>query len=78
VLPRQSKENIVNPYIIGDTHILMLGFIASLLAASVFVTLATWKEMPISTTHAIIGALVGFGLVANGQACINWGKNLLK
>lgn len=68
------KGNIVNPYIIGDTHILMLGFIASLLAASVFVTLATWKEMPISTTHAIIGALVGFGLVANGQACINWGK----
>lgn len=68
------KGNIVDPYMVGDSHVLMLGFIASLLAASFFVTLATWKEMPISTTHAIIGALVGFGLVAGGQACINWGK----
>ena len=68
------KGNIVDPCIIGDSHILMLGFIASLLAASFFVTLATWKEMPISTTHAIIGALVGFGLVAGGETCINWGK----
>lgn len=68
------KGNIVDPCIIGNSHILMLGFIASLLAASFFVTLATWKEMPISTTHAIIGALVGFGLVAGGETCINWGK----
>ena len=68
------KGNIVDPGIVSDSHILMLGFIASLIAASFFVTLATWKEMPISTTHAIIGALVGFGLVAGGEACINWGK----
>ena len=68
------KGNIVDPCIINDSHTLILGFIASLLAASVFVTLATWKEMPISTTHAIIGALVGFGLLAGGETCINWGK----
>ncbi|KYK25176.1 phosphate permease [Thermoplasmatales archaeon SM1-50] len=70
------KGNIVNPNMIGDSHVLMLGFIASLLAASFFVTLATWKEMPISTTHSIIGALVGFGIIAGGDACINWGKLL--
>lgn len=68
------KGNIVNPCVIGDSHTMLLGFIASLLAASFFVTLATWKEMPISTTHAIIGALVGFGLVAGGETCINWMK----
>lgn len=68
------KSNIVDPMRIGDAQILLLGFIASLVAASLFVTLATWKEMPISTTHSIIGALVGFGIVAGGQACINWGK----
>ncbi len=68
------KGNIVNPNMIGDSHVMMLGFIASLLAASFFVTLATWKEMPISTTHSIIGALVGFGIIAGGDACINWGK----
>jgi PiT family inorganic phosphate transporter len=68
------KGNIVDPSIIGDSYVLMLGFIASLIASSIFITLATWKEMPISTTHAIIGALVGFGLVARGEACINWWK----
>jgi len=68
------KGNIVYPHMIGDNQVMILGFVASLLAASFFVTLATWKEMPISTTHAIVGALVGFGLVAGGETCINWGK----
>jgi len=68
------RGNIVNPKTIGDPHILLLGFVSSLIAASIFVTLSTWKEMPISTTHSIIGALLGFGLVANGPSCINWSK----
>ena len=53
---------------------LLLGFIASLLAAAIWVTLSTWKEMPISTTHSIIGALMGFGLIAGGVSIVNWGK----
>ena len=53
---------------------LILGFLASLLAAAIWVTLSTWKEMPISTTHSIIGALVGFGLIQWGVNCVNWGK----
>jgi PiT family inorganic phosphate transporter len=57
-----------------DNHILLLGFVASLLAAAIWVTLSTWKEMPISTTHSIIGALMGFGLIAGGTSSIMWGK----
>ena len=57
-----------------DNHILLLGFIASLLAAAFWVTLSTWKEMPISTTHSIVGSLIGFGLVAGGFQTIMWGK----
>ena len=57
-----------------DTHILLLGFIASLLAAAIWVTLSTWKEMPISTTHSIIGALMGFGLIAGGTSSVMWDK----
>ena len=68
------KGNIVNPELIGNTTYLLLGFIASLLAASIFVMLSTWKEMPISTTHSVIGAMVGFGIVASGLTCINWTK----
>jgi len=68
------KGKIVNTGMIVDPHVLLLGFIASLLAAAFWVTLATWKEMPISTTHSIIGALVGFGIVAGGMSSINWAK----
>lgn len=57
-----------------DNHTLLLGFIACLLAASLWVTLSTWKEMPISTTHSIIGALVGFGIIAGGTSSVIWGK----
>lgn len=58
----------------ADTNALILGFAAALLAAAIWVTLSTWKEMPISTTHSVIGALVGFGLIQWGVRCVNWGK----
>lgn len=57
-----------------DTHLLLLGFIASLLAAAIWVTISTWKSMPISTTHSIIGALMGFGLIAGGTSSVMWDK----
>ena len=57
-----------------STHVILLGFVASLLAAALWVTLSTWKEMPISTTHSIIGALMGFGLIAGGTSTVIWSK----
>ena len=57
-----------------ESHLLLLGFVASLLAAALWVTLSTWKSMPISTTHSIIGALVGFGLIVGGTSTVMWGK----
>lgn len=68
------KGGIVKADFIVDPNTLMLGFIAALLAAALWVTLSTWKEMPISTTHSIIGAFVGFGITAGGISCVAWGK----
>ncbi|EMR75674.1 phosphate/sulfate permease [Thermoplasmatales archaeon SCGC AB-540-F20] len=68
------KGKIVNTEMIADPQILLLGFIASLLAAALWVTLSTWKSMPVSTTHSIIGALMGFGLIAGGMSSVNWGS----
>lgn len=65
------KGKIISTDIIAP-DVLLLGFIASLLAAAIWVTLATWKEMPISTTHSIIGALMGFGIIAGGTSSVNW------
>ena len=59
------KSDIVNVDAISP-NLLVLGFISALLAAAIWATLSSWKEMPISTTHSIIGALMGFGIIAGG------------
>jgi len=66
------SKGVVDPSAVGDVHTLMLGMLATLLASGIWVTIATWRSMPVSTTHSIIGALVGFGLVASGPGAIDW------
>ncbi len=58
----------------GDYRIVIIGMLASLLAAAIGVTLSTWKELPVSTSHFIVGAVMGFGLIAGGTAGIDWTK----
>ena len=67
------KGKIININVISP-ETLLLGFISSLLAAAIWVTISTWKEMPISTTHSIIGALMGFGIISCGVSSVNWGQ----
>jgi PiT family inorganic phosphate transporter len=67
------SKGIVDPNDIGDARLVMLGALAAILAASIWVTLATWKSMPISTTHSIVGAMIGFGLIAGGWGVVSWG-----
>jgi PiT family inorganic phosphate transporter len=55
-------------------NILMYGMLASLLAAGVWLQIATYFGWPVSTTHSIVGAIVGFGVVAGGGAGVDWGK----
>ncbi|MDI6839321.1 MAG: inorganic phosphate transporter [bacterium] len=68
------RKGIINPTFIPNPKIMILGALSSLLAAAIWVTLATWKAMPVSTTHSIVGALVGFGLLIGGPYCVNWKK----
>jgi PiT family inorganic phosphate transporter len=48
--------------------------LAALLASALWVSFATWKSLPVSTTHSIVGAMIGFGIMAGGFSAINWGK----
>ncbi len=68
------SKGIVDPNAIGDPTKVMFGALAAILAAAIWVTLATWKSMPISTTHSIVGAMIGFGLIAGGAGVVSWGK----
>ena len=69
------KGSIVRPDVFTDSPILFAhGMLASLLAASLWLHLATFLGQPVSTTHAIIGAVIGFGVVAVGPSAVMWSK----
>jgi PiT family inorganic phosphate transporter len=71
------RKNIVDPSVLSDPHTVALGLLAALLAASFWVFFATWRQLPVSTTHSVVGAMIGFGLITGGVAVIQWAKVLL-
>ncbi|WP_456386381.1 inorganic phosphate transporter [Desulfolithobacter sp.] len=54
--------------------ILVIGMSAALLSAAFWLNLSTMYGMPVSTTHSIVGAVAGFGVVAAGWQAVNWTK----
>ncbi|MFH1351808.1 MAG: inorganic phosphate transporter, partial [Pseudomonadota bacterium] len=69
-----SKGMIDPALFTGEPNKLMLGMFAALFAAGVWVNLATYLGLPVSTTHAIVGAVVGFGVLSVGAGAVSWGK----
>lgn len=55
-------------------ELLVYGMLAALLAAGCWLLIASSKGWPVSTTHSIIGAIVGFAIVGIGMHSVNWGK----
>jgi PiT family inorganic phosphate transporter len=68
------RKGIVSTEVMSDPHTALIGALAALLAAALWVSFATWKSLPVSTTHSIVGAMIGFGIMAGGFSVINWGK----
>ncbi|MFI0397359.1 inorganic phosphate transporter [Paracoccus jiaweipingae] len=46
--------------------------LAALLAAAIWISLATWSRAPVSTTHSIVGGIAGAGIAAQGLAAVEW------
>ncbi|MCP5229094.1 inorganic phosphate transporter [Accumulibacter sp.] len=55
-------------------ELLMLGMLAALLAAAIWLMVATMRGWPVSTTHSIVGAVVGVGVAAVGMEAVQWDK----
>jgi PiT family inorganic phosphate transporter len=53
--------------------LLALGMLAALLSAGLWLNLATYLSLPVSTTHSIVGALIGIGIVSLGLDGVDWG-----
>jgi PiT family inorganic phosphate transporter len=56
----------------GDPMVIAIGMTCCLLAAALWLNIATYSGWPVSTTHSIVGAVVGFGLIAGGFDAVNW------
>lgn len=50
-----------------DPHLVIYGAVAALLSAGLWITIATYLHLPVSTTHSIVGAMLGFGIAAVSQ-----------
>ena len=69
------RSGIVDSAVMADTpHLLVYGMMASLLAAGIWLVVASVFGWPVSTTHSIIGAIVGFATVGIGIDVVHWEK----
>ncbi len=69
------RKGIIDPSsIVGSPEILVFGMLSALLAAAIWLMVASTKGWPVSTTHSIIGAVVGFALAGIGIDAVQWGK----
>jgi PiT family inorganic phosphate transporter len=69
------RKGIIDVSSLGATpEILVLGMLAALLAAGTWLLVASHKGWPVSTTHSIVGSIVGFAMVGIGMDAVLWGK----
>ncbi len=67
------RNGIIDPSQIPDSDTFVWLMMAALLAAALWLNLATFVGAPVSTTHAIVGAVLGSGVAASGFGIVDWG-----
>jgi PiT family inorganic phosphate transporter len=69
------RKGIIDPTpIAGSPELMVYGMLAALLAAAIWLMIATTRGWPVSTTHSIVGAIVGFALAGIGMDAVKWDK----
>ena len=67
------SKGIIDPSLVEDSTIFILAMMAALVSAALWVNLATFIGAPVSTTHAVVGGVMGAGIAAVGFQLVNWG-----
>jgi PiT family inorganic phosphate transporter len=65
-------KGIIAPESMGTASVFIWAMMAALLSAALWVNLATWVGAPVSTTHSVVGGVMGAGIAAAGFAAVNW------
>lgn len=69
------RKGIIDPVVIGNhPELLVYGMLSALLAAGTWLVIASMLGWPVSTTHSIVGAIVGFASVGISTEVVAWGK----
>jgi PiT family inorganic phosphate transporter len=68
------KKGIIDPALINDTEVFVWLMMAALLAGAIWLNIATAIGAPVSTTHSIVGGVLGAGVAAGGWEVANWEK----
>lgn len=68
------RKGIIDTAFVPAPEILVYGMLSALLAAGIWLMVASYMGWPVSTTHTIVGALVGFGIAGLGVESVAWGK----
>lgn len=66
------SRGIIAPESVAETQVFIWAMMAALLAGALWINLATWIGAPVSTTHSIVGGVMGAGIAAAGFAAVNW------
>lgn len=67
------RKGLVDPLQFQETpNLFVFGMLAAVLGSALWVNIATYFKLPVSTTHSIIGGVLGFGLVSVGLSGIHW------
>ncbi|HAE01594.1 MAG TPA: anion permease, partial [Rhodospirillaceae bacterium] len=66
-------KGIIDPTQVSEQQTFIWAMMSSLMAAAIWVNLATWIGAPVSTTHAVVGGVMGAGIAAVGFSLIQWG-----
>lgn len=68
------RDIVASSYVVGEPELLIYGMLAALLAAGTWLLVASRMGWPVSTTHSIVGAIVGFAVVALGIDSVEWAR----
>ena len=67
------QKGIINPASMQNSEVFIWAMMSALFAAALWVNIATWVGAPVSTTHAVVGGVMGAGIAAAGFSIVDWG-----
>lgn len=68
------KKGIIDPANLSNSDVFVWAMMGALMGAAIWLNAATWLGAPVSTTHSIVGGVMGAGIAAAGWEIVNWGS----